>query len=79
MEETGGLGVDCILDNLGSSRKQGYSKKELLQILAVYGRWSTTYSAVQVYFGVFWFDGLKVGSSRVQENVCKEFKFVFSV
>ena len=48
MEETGGLGVDAILDNLGSTRKQGYTKKELEQVLGVFGKWATTDSSLQL-------------------------------
>ena len=47
MQETGGLGVDVIIDFANKNTK-GCSKRDLIMSLSPFGRWCTSSSNLQV-------------------------------
>ena len=48
LQETGGTGVDCILETLESSETSKFGKHELVSSLAACGRWATTHKNLQL-------------------------------
>jgi len=48
LQETGGTGVDCVLETLEGSEASKFGKHEIVSSLAAGGRWATTHKNLQL-------------------------------